>query len=89
MPCSVLCCFYPHGRVLLFLRGEMYRVAIMQAAFTESVQVKIGKVMADGFFTALAAPLFGVCLAGNIKHVDGFPLDGTVFWAALPILGMF
>ena len=61
----------------------------MQTAYPESVNEKIGKVMADAFFTALAAFLFGVCLAGTKKHDDGFSLLGTVFWGALPIFGMF
>jgi hypothetical protein len=67
----------------------MYHIAIMQAAYAESVNDKIGKVMADAVFTALVAFLFGVFLAGTIKKIDGFPLAATVFCGASAIFGIF
>jgi hypothetical protein len=67
----------------------MYHVAIMHAGYIESVNEKIGKVMADAFFTALLAFVFGVFLAGTIKKIDGFPLAETVLCGAFAIFGMF
>jgi hypothetical protein len=77
--------FYPAGRDLLFLPLGMYPIAIVQAAYTESVSEKISKAMADAFYTALAAFLIGVCLAGSMKRIDGFPMAGAVFCGAFAI----
>jgi hypothetical protein len=89
VPHVVLRCLYPLSRDVSFALHRTYRLATIQTAYAESVNEKIGKVMTDAFFAALAAFLFGVCLAGTIKHVDGFYLVGTAFWGALPIFGMF
>jgi hypothetical protein len=61
----------------------------MQAAYTESLNEKIGKVMPDTFFTALVAFLFGVFFVGTMKKIDGFPLAGTVFCGSFAIFGVF
>jgi hypothetical protein len=67
----------------------MYHAGIMHAAYTGSVNEKIGKVMADAVFTALVAFLFGVFLAGTIKKIDGVPVAATVFCGASAIFGIF
>jgi len=67
----------------------MYHVATMQAPYTESVNEKIGKIMADAFFTALVAFLFGLCLTGTIKRFDGDYLAGSICFGALVIFGIF
>jgi hypothetical protein len=66
----------------------MYHVAIMQPAYTELINEKVSKVMADAFYTAIAGFLFGVCLAGTIKKVDGFPLVSAVCSGAFVIFGV-
>src|SRR5271154_86609 len=74
---------------LSFLPRGMYHIAIMQAVYTESVNDKIGKVMADAFYTALAAFLLGVCLAGIIKRLDGAFLGGAVCSGAFVVFGLY
>jgi len=74
---------------LLFWARGMYHIAIMQASYTESVNDKIGKAMADAFYTALAAFLFGMCLAGIMKRLDGAFLGGAVCSGAFVIFGLY
>jgi hypothetical protein len=74
---------------LSFLSREICHIAIMQAVDTELVSEKIGKVMADDFFTALAAFLFGRCLAGTIKRFDADYLAGSICSGVFVIFGIF
>lgn len=67
----------------------MYHIVIMQAVYTESVNEKIGKVMADAFYAALAAFIFGICLAGIIKRLGGAFLGGAVCSGAFVIFGLY
>jgi hypothetical protein len=67
----------------------MYYIAIMKAAYRESVNEKIGKVMADAFFTSLVAFFFGLCVAGTIKRFDGEYFAGSICTGALVIFGIF
>src|SRR5271156_1537329 len=67
----------------------MYHVATMQAPYTESVDEKIGKIMADAFFTALVAFLFGLSLTGTITRFDGDYIAGSICFGALVIFGIF
>jgi hypothetical protein len=60
----------------------------MQAAYPQSVSEKIGKVMADAFYTALAAFVFGVCVAGTIKRMEGAFFGGTIFSGGFVIFGV-
>ncbi len=60
----------------------------MQSAYTESVNEKIGKVMADAYYTALAAFLCGLCLTGTIKRFDGPYLAATVCMGAFVLFGV-
>jgi multisubunit Na+/H+ antiporter MnhB subunit len=67
----------------------MYHIAIMHATRIESVKEKVGKVMADAFYTALAAFIFGMCVAGIIKRFDGAFLGGAVCSGAFVIFGLY
>ena len=67
----------------------MYPIAIMQPRYTESVSEKIGKAMADAYYTALAAFLCGLCLAGTIKRFDGPYLAATMCTGAFVLFGVF
>jgi hypothetical protein len=65
----------------------MFHIARMHAAYIESVNEKIGKVMADAMCATLATCLFGFCLGGT-KNFDGASLAGTVFLGAFVIFGV-
>jgi hypothetical protein len=67
----------------------MYHIAIVQATYLESESQRIGKVMADAFYSALAAFVIGVCLGGTMKEFDGGSLAGTVFLGAFVIFAVF
>jgi hypothetical protein len=67
----------------------MYHSATMQTAYQQSVREKIGKVMADAFYTALAAFLLGLCVAGAIKRFDTGYFAGAVFCGPLVAFAAF
>jgi hypothetical protein len=74
---------------LLFSARGMYHIAIVQAGYIESVNERVGKVMADAFYTALVAFIFGMCLAGVIKRFDGTFLGAAVCSGVFVIFGVF
>jgi hypothetical protein len=76
------------GKIPFSPRG-MYHSGIMQAAYTESVQEKISKALADAYYTALAAFLCGLCLTGTIKRFDGPYLAATLCTGAFALFGVF
>jgi hypothetical protein len=58
-------------------------------SYRDAVEKKGGKVMADAFYTALAAFIFGMYLARTIKQYDRLKLAGCVFLGAFVIFGVF
>ncbi|MFZ1974099.1 MAG: hypothetical protein WAU89_14735 [Candidatus Acidiferrales bacterium] len=62
---------------------------MMQTAHQQPLSDKIGKVMANAFYTALAAFFLGVCLAGTIRRFDARYFSGALFCGLLVAFAAF
>jgi hypothetical protein len=80
---------YSRIQKLLNLARGMYPIAIVQETYSEPVSQKIGNLMADAFYSALAAFVIGFYLGGTMTEFDGGSLAGTVFLGAFVIFGVF